>query len=170
MKKTISGFTIVELLIVIVVIAILAAMSIVAYNGIQNRANDTAVQNDLRNLGQKVKEYMVDNTEPPTANQAGLEAIAKVTKGSYDSSIAFSTSLLYCRTATEFGFVARSKSGQSFVMENGVIRKIDTWGGGNDDLACASNSNVGLVFGSSTPGYGYTNLYRNAIWQSWVAG
>lgn len=34
------GFTIVELLIVIVVIAILAAISIVAYNGIQARANN----------------------------------------------------------------------------------------------------------------------------------
>jgi prepilin-type N-terminal cleavage/methylation domain-containing protein len=32
------GFTIVELLIVIVVIAILAAITIVAYNGIQSRA------------------------------------------------------------------------------------------------------------------------------------
>ena len=38
-KKT-SGFTIVELLIVVVVIAILAAISIVAYNGIQERANN----------------------------------------------------------------------------------------------------------------------------------
>lgn len=168
--KSRDGFTIVELLIVIVVIAILAAVSIIAYGGIQNRANDAAIQNDLRNLGQKVKAYMVDNTEPPTADQAGLEGIAKVTKGSYDSSIAFSTSLLYCRTATKFGFVARSKSGQSFVMDNGTLRKIDTWGGGNDDLACASNTNIGLVFGSSTPGYGYTNLYRNAIWQSWVSG
>jgi len=36
------GFTIVELLIVIVVIAILAAISIVAYNGIQQRAKNTA--------------------------------------------------------------------------------------------------------------------------------
>lgn len=33
------GFTIVELLIVVVIIAILAAITIVAYNGIQNRAN-----------------------------------------------------------------------------------------------------------------------------------
>jgi prepilin-type N-terminal cleavage/methylation domain-containing protein len=36
-----QGFTIVELLIVIVVIAILAAITIVAYNGIQNRSKST---------------------------------------------------------------------------------------------------------------------------------
>jgi prepilin-type N-terminal cleavage/methylation domain-containing protein len=43
MKKTTSGFTIVELLIVIVVIGVLAAIVIVAYNGIQQRANNTAI-------------------------------------------------------------------------------------------------------------------------------
>lgn len=38
MKKSTRGFTIVELLIVVVVIAILAAITIIAYNGIQDRA------------------------------------------------------------------------------------------------------------------------------------
>lgn len=42
-----SGFTIVELLIVIITIAILAAISIVAYKGFQNRASDAAVQTEI---------------------------------------------------------------------------------------------------------------------------
>ena len=54
--QSMRGFTIVELLIVIVVIAILAAITIVAYNGIQNRANDSAIQSDVRNIFMKVKE------------------------------------------------------------------------------------------------------------------
>lgn len=43
------GFTIVELLIVIVVIAILAAIVIVSYNGIALRAKETALKTDLKN-------------------------------------------------------------------------------------------------------------------------
>ena len=39
-RKKQTGFTIVELLIVIVVIGILAAITIVAFNGVQQRARD----------------------------------------------------------------------------------------------------------------------------------
>lgn len=47
MRKSVSGFTIVELLIVIVVIAILAAISVVAYNGIQQRSRENAAKSEL---------------------------------------------------------------------------------------------------------------------------
>ncbi len=43
-----QGFTIVELLIVVVVIAILATITIIAYNGIQNSAIESSIKNDLK--------------------------------------------------------------------------------------------------------------------------
>ncbi|MEO8691372.1 MAG: prepilin-type N-terminal cleavage/methylation domain-containing protein, partial [Candidatus Saccharimonas sp.] len=49
------GFTIVELLIVIVIIAILATITIVAYNGITNRAHESSLKSDLTN-GSKLLE------------------------------------------------------------------------------------------------------------------
>ena len=49
------GFTIVELLIVIVVIAILAAITIVAYNGIQSRAKTSAAQSAAETLQKKAE-------------------------------------------------------------------------------------------------------------------
>lgn len=45
-----AGFTIVELLIVIVVIAILATIAVVAYNGVQQRARDTKRKDDLAKI------------------------------------------------------------------------------------------------------------------------
>lgn len=47
MSKKNQGFTIVELLIVIVVIAVLAAISVVAYTGIQERAKRSQANSDL---------------------------------------------------------------------------------------------------------------------------
>ena len=47
------GFTIVELLIVVVVIAILAAITIVAYNGITANARDSALKADLNTAAKK---------------------------------------------------------------------------------------------------------------------
>lgn len=53
-----AGFTIVELLIVIVVIAILAATSVVAYNGVRQRAYNSSLQNDVSAMDKAQKRYM----------------------------------------------------------------------------------------------------------------
>lgn len=60
------GFTIVELLIVIVVIAILAAISVVAYTGIQARANDARRANDIRQVAKLIEVYYAENGSYPS--------------------------------------------------------------------------------------------------------
>ncbi len=67
------GFTIVELLIVIVVIGILAAISIVAYSGIQTRARDTQRKNDLAIIATSLRLYAVDKGDyiTPTSCPSG---------------------------------------------------------------------------------------------------
>jgi len=74
MKKTTSGFTIVELLIVIVVIAILAAISIVAYNGIQARARDTTRVSDARSITKALQAYHAINGRFPAATPGCWES------------------------------------------------------------------------------------------------
>lgn len=58
-----NGFTIVELLIVIVVIAIIAAITIVAYSGIQSRAQQAKINADLTQLEKAIMSARINNGE-----------------------------------------------------------------------------------------------------------
>jgi len=65
MRISTRGFTIVELLIVIVVVAILAAISIVAYNGVQSRSRDGARDSAVSNLKKALELYNTQNGAYP---------------------------------------------------------------------------------------------------------
>ena len=74
------GFTIVELLIVIVVIAILAAISIVAYNGIQDRAKNIRVQSDIKQVATLIEMYYAqEGTYPSTGSLSNVYSDANCT-------------------------------------------------------------------------------------------
>lgn len=61
------GFTIVELLVVIVVIGILAAITIVSYSGIVNKALVASLQSDLDNNSKQLKLYNVEHGYYPNS-------------------------------------------------------------------------------------------------------
>lgn len=93
------GFTIVELLIVIVIIGILAAITIVAYNGIQQRAKESALKSDLASVARKMSADNALNggyalTQSAVDNNNGLPA-------SSGTAYQFqSTGTTYCITGT----------------------------------------------------------------------
>jgi prepilin-type N-terminal cleavage/methylation domain-containing protein len=82
------GFTIVELLIVIVVIAILAAIVIVAYNGIQNRAKTQSANASATVVQKKIEAYAAANNgsyPSATTNAAYTTALNTYTESSISS-------------------------------------------------------------------------------------
>ena len=78
-RRLAAGFTLIELMVVLVIIGVLAALIV---PNVLDRADDarvTAARTDIANISQALKLYRLDNQRYPTAEQ-GLQAlIAKPT-------------------------------------------------------------------------------------------
>lgn len=155
MKRQSRAFTLVELLIVIVVIAILASISVVTYNGIQGRGYDAAVQQDLRKVAQLLEIYKLDNGRYPTGPlfsdyQANLNAVPmKLTTDAYsptrlDGNAATNINYLDENTSgSNYAIIARTKSKKLYYI-NSITKSVKEYTGtyangypavGTDNLA-----------------------------------
>ena len=68
------GFTLIEVMVVIVILGIMAALVVPNLAGRQDQAQVTAAKSDLRALGNALEMYKLDNFNYPSTEQ-GLEAL-----------------------------------------------------------------------------------------------
>ena len=99
------GFTIVELLIIIVVIGILAALVLNSFNGIQTRAAITDVRNDLSNMGKQVEIYNAENGVYPTSDAGVKTVLQKANLWDATRSIT-NKQYMFCANNTEYSVIA----------------------------------------------------------------
>ncbi|HEX5798078.1 MAG TPA: type II secretion system protein [Candidatus Saccharimonadales bacterium] len=66
LKRKESGFTLVELLIVIVVIGILAAIVITTFTGVQKKGRDAERKSDVKSIASHMEIYFSENSRYPT--------------------------------------------------------------------------------------------------------
>ncbi len=90
-KNKVKGFTLVELLIVIVVIAILTAISIVAYSNATNKAHDDERQSNARNLIDAMSAYEAEYSKWPTLSDLATYKVIKLGPDMTDGSKVNST-------------------------------------------------------------------------------
>ena len=75
MIKNTRGFTLVEVLIVIGVIAVLAGITVISYNGTQARARDAKRKTDITSIAKAMELYYDDNGRyPPATGSTAINA------------------------------------------------------------------------------------------------
>ena len=158
-----QGFTIVELLIVVVVIAILAAITIVSYNGITSRANNSSAKSAASNVAKKVEAYAAetDTTGYPMqpTNLTGPTAAGKTYQLSGVSFVATAPTTAPNPASTvvfyRCGTAASAAATTLATVTNVTGVRVGAWdyesGSFNQSVATA-----GQVTGNSSGGYSIT--------------
>ena len=164
-----SGFTIVELLIVVVVIAILAAITIVSYNGITNQTHDVAVKSDLNTLKKKIEIYIGENGQRPNSLEfSGAVTSFKAAKQSYAVRPTTDHNLIYCSGSgnASYAVIGYSKSGKKFIVtpNTSVAEYTNAW----TDQTVACQGSV-PDYSSNYRGYAAEDT-TTGPWRPWAGG
>ncbi|MBL8159456.1 prepilin-type N-terminal cleavage/methylation domain-containing protein [Candidatus Saccharibacteria bacterium] len=151
-----SGFTIVELLIVIVVIGILAAIVLNAQASVRNQAIDNSVKSDMVNFAKSVESQRAVTGSYPTVLTANMGI--RFTKASY---LTNRNNLYYCvnPTTDKFALAAQATTGNSwrYIAGEGV----------SSTPSPTSANTCALISQAGNSNYaGYDNGTGN--WQAWV--
>lgn len=141
-----TGFTIVELLIVVVVIAILAAITIVSYNGITARASDSSAKSAMESAVKQLELSNVDNQSYPLTLSGlsnGGPQLGGDTRLEYNSD-----GKTYCITASST--IAKT----DYYQTNGSMYTSGKCPNHLGYQGGAGSFSALTVFGSSSPGSG----------------
>jgi uncharacterized protein (TIGR02145 family)/prepilin-type N-terminal cleavage/methylation domain-containing protein len=153
-----AGFTIVELLVVIVVIGILAAISVVSYNGITQRAKTAVLESDLNNAKTTLQLYQAEYGSYPTALDGNKCPSAPTTDTDYclkassgNTSVYASDGITFGLTETDSNGTTKSNITDSTTVTAGAPFALDAnWLTIGTQVWAKTNLNVGKMVNSST--------------------
>ena len=120
-RKHDEGFTLIELMVVVMIIAVLLAIAIPTFLGTQNKAKDRSAQSSLRNTVTAAKTIYTDGSTYVTATPAALLATEpSLTFAATDVASTKATDVSVNTTATVFYAAALSSSGECYYVKDDI--------------------------------------------------
>ncbi len=98
--RTDRGFTLVELLVVMAVIGVLAAIAVPTFHHQRQKAQETAVRADLRTIAAAVHASGLENGTYPTARDLNTAGVALRTSPTVRASVVWKTATDFCLAGT----------------------------------------------------------------------
>lgn len=136
LRMTSSGFTLIELMITVAIVAILAAIALPAYGNYIKRANVKLAQSDLVSLGLVFENYYQRNLSYPNQNYTNTTALTSAfTQWSPSKTDIFEFSS--ASTATTYTLTVEGKTGTNL---SGCTLTIDNTNARTADSDCAGTT------------------------------
>jgi type IV pilus assembly protein PilA len=140
-----DGFTLIELMVVVLIIAILIAIAIPTFLGARQKAQDRAAQSNLRNALTAAKTAYVDSQDYTQVTAAALASIEpSLQYASASASTGQSLISVATPSSTEIDLAAKSQSGTCFYLKDTTTT--GTSYGKTSSGSCDASSTSGVTF------------------------
>ena len=123
-----KGFTLVELMVVIIILAVLTGIAIPSYLALRNRARESATRSEMANIGTALELYMADNDVYPAGAWAAASALLVNYMAVVPTQDAWAENYTYAvgdpattYTLTSTGADGEADGGDDIVLTNGNL-------------------------------------------------
>ncbi|MEC9488791.1 MAG: prepilin-type N-terminal cleavage/methylation domain-containing protein [Halanaerobium sp.] len=116
-----NGFTLIELMIVIVVIGILASIAVPKISDVREKANIAVIKSELHNIQTAMEMFYVDHNQYPEDATLTGDATGDIGETSYDLAVNLDYSYTYETTSEGYLVYIQypASDGQYFYVEDG---------------------------------------------------
>lgn len=163
MKRYSAGFTIVEILIIIVVIGILATITVLSFNGVQQQAREAGIKSDFEASAARIERYRSEKGEyPPVPSSSDANLLAaniEIQKSLFSTEV---NNYLYCVSSDGQSFAFAGQSLSRLTYAYGTAREFGRY------TSQALANYVEMCNALTGMGSGYRYGYvTNGGWRTW---